>query len=138
MGIQKASFVRPARVISMIWVIISMAGALAVGMAGKAYFVDGLADTETIFMMLVLEMFPTLIAGILLSAILAAIMSTADSQLLVTSAAFANDIYASFDKKASQKKLIWVSRVTVLAVSVVALILASNPDSSVFDLVSYA
>ena len=138
MGIQKASFVRPARVISMIWVTISMAGALAVGMAGKAYFVDGLADSETIFMMLVLDMFPTLIAGVLLSAILAAIMSTADSQLLVTSAAFANDIYASFDKKASQKKLIWVSRLTVLAVSAVALVLASNPDSSVFDLVSYA
>ena len=138
MGIQRASFVRPARIISMIWVIITMAGALAVGMAGKAYFVQGLADHETVFMMLVLEMFSPVVAGILLSAILAAIMSTADSQLLVTSSAFANDIYHQFKKDASQAHLIWVSRVTVLLVSVVALALAANPNSSVFDLVSYA
>lgn len=138
MGIQKASFVRPARVISMVWVIISMLGALAVGMAGKAFYVDGLADQETIFMLLVREMFPPVIAGVLLSAILAAIMSTADSQLLVTSSAFANDIFYQFNKEAPQKKLLWVSRVTVLFVSAVALMLAANPASSVFGLVSYA
>lgn len=138
MGIQKASYVRPARIIGMIWVIISMAGALAVGMAGKAYYINGLPDHETIFMMLVLEMFNPFIAGILLSAILAAIMSTADSQLLVTSSAFANDIFYQFNKGASQKKLLWVSRITVLVVSAMALVLASNPDSSVFGLVSYA
>lgn len=138
MGIQKASYVRPARIIGMVWVIISLFGALAVGMAGKAYYVNGLADSETIFMMLVLDMFNPVISGILLSAILAAIMSTADSQLLVTSSAFANDIYYQFNKNASQQKLLWVSRVTVLAVSVMALVLASNPDSSVFGLVSYA
>lgn len=138
MGIKKASFVRPARIISMIWVIISMAGALAVGMAGKAFFVDGLADHETIFMMLVLKMFSPVIAGILLSAILAAIMSTADSQLLVTSSAFANDIYYQYHKNADQNHLINVSRITVIVVSIIALVLASNPNSSVFDLVSYA
>lgn len=138
MGIQKASFVRPARVISMVWVIISMIGALAVGMAGKAYFIDGLADNETIFMMLVRSMFHPIIAGILLSAILAAIMSTADSQLLVTSSAFANDIFYQFNKEAPQKRLLWVSRITVIFVSAVALMLAANPDSSVFTLVSYA
>lgn len=138
MGIQRASFVRPARVIAMIWVIISMAGALAVGMAGKAYFVDGLTDPETIFMMLVRSMFNPVLAGILLSAILAAIMSTADSQLLVTSSAFANDIFYHFNKNAPQKYLLWVSRVTVIVVSIIALVLASNPQSSVFSLVSYA
>ncbi len=138
MGIQKASYVRPARIIGMIWVVISLFGALAVGMAGKAYYIDGLADSETVFMMLVLDMFNPFIAGILLSAILAAIMSTADSQLLVTSSAFANDIYYQFNKNASQKNLLWVSRVTVLAVSALALVLASNPDNSVFGLVSYA
>lgn len=138
MGIQRASYVRPARIIGMIWVVISLFGALAVGMAGKAYYIDGLADSETIFMMLVLDMFNPFVAGILLSAILAAIMSTADSQLLVTSSAFANDIYYQFNKNVSQKHLLWVSRVTVLAVSALALILASNPDNSVFGLVSYA
>ena len=138
MGIEKASAVRPARIIAMIWVIISMAGALAVGMVGKIYFADGLADSETVFMMLVRALFPPVLAGILLSAILAAIMSTADSQLLVTSSAFANDIYYQFHKDAPQKQLLWVSRITVLVVSAVALFLASNPDSSVFTLVSYA
>ncbi len=138
MGIKKASFVRPARVIAMVWVIISMAGALAVGMAGRAYYTDGLADHETIFMLLVRAMFHPIMAGILLSAILAAIMSTADSQLLVTSSAFANDIYYQFNKGAPQQRLLWVSRITVLAVSIVALALAANPDSSVFGLVSYA
>lgn len=138
MGIGKASFVRPARIIAMVWVVISMIGALAVGMAGKAYFVDGLADPETIFMLLVRSMFPPLISGVLLSAILAAIMSTADSQLLVTSSAFANDIFYQFNKNAPQKNLLWVSRITVIFVSAVALMLAANPDSSVFSLVSYA
>lgn len=138
MGIGKASFVRPARIIAMVWVVISMIGALAVGMAGKAYFVDGLADPETIFMLLVRSMFPPLISGVLLSAILAAIMSTADSQLLVTSSAFANDIFYQFNKNSPQKNLLWVSRITVIFVSAVALMLAANPDSSVFSLVSYA
>lgn len=138
MGIKRASFVRPARVIAMVWVLISMAGALAVGMAGRAYYPGGLSDHETIFMMLVRAMFNPVIAGVLLSAILAAIMSTADSQLLVTSSAFANDIYYQFDKGAPQQRLLWVSRMTVMAVSVVALIMAASPDSSVFGLVSYA
>ena len=74
----------------------------------------------------------------LLSAILAAIMSTADSQLLVTSSAFANDIFYQFNKEAPQQRLLWVSRITVLFVSAVALMLAANPGSSVFGLVSYA
>ncbi|MFV0497302.1 MAG: sodium/proline symporter PutP [Candidatus Fimivivens sp.] len=138
MGIKKASFVRPARIIAMVWVLVSMIGALAVGMAGKAYYVDGLADPETIFMMLVRAMFPPVVAGVLLSAILAAIMSTADSQLLVTSSAFANDIFYQFNKEAPQRRLLWVSRITVIFVSAVALMLAANPDSSVFSLVSYA
>ncbi len=138
MGIKKASFVRPARIIAMVWVTISMAGALAVGMAGKAYYIDGLVDHETIFMMLVRAMFHPVLAGILLSAILAAIMSTADSQLLVTSSAFANDIFYQFNKEAPQQRLLWVSRITVLFVSAVALMLAANPGSSVFGLVSYA
>lgn len=139
MGIKKPSFVRPARIISMIWVIISMAGALMVGMLGKAFFADApLADSETVFMTTIQELCPPILEGILLAAILAAIMSTADSQLLVSSSAFAEDIYAAFDKKASTKKLVWISRGTVIVISVIALFIASNPDSSVFNLVSYA
>lgn len=138
MAIRKASDVRPARTIAMVWVIISMAGALAVGMLGRVYFSGGLADSETVFMQLVQTLFPPVLAGVLLSAILAAIMSTADSQLLVTASAFSNDIYYQFKPGASQTRLLWISRATVLAVSALALLLASNPNSSVFTLVSFA
>lgn len=139
MGIRKPSDVRPARIISMVWVVISMAGALMVGMLGAAYFKDApLADGETVFMNIIQELCPPILAGVLLAAILAAIMSTADSQLLVSSSAFANDIYTAFDKKASSKKLVWISRLSVVVISIIALIIANNPESKVFDLVSYA
>jgi sodium/proline symporter len=139
MGIKKPSGVRPARVISMVWVIISMAGALMVGMVGKVFFAENpLADKETVFMDSIQALCPPVLAGILLSAILAAIMSTADSQLLVSSSAFANDIYAAFDKKASDKKLMWISRGSVIVISLIAVAIASNPDSEVFGIVSYA
>lgn len=139
MGIKKPSGVRPARVISMVWVIISMAGALMVGMVGKVFFAENpLADKETVFMDSIQALCPPILAGILLSAILAAIMSTADSQLLVSSSAFANDIYAAFDKKASDKKLMWISRGSVIVISLIAVAIASNPDSEVFGIVSYA
>lgn len=139
MGIRKPSFVRPARIISIVWVVISMIGALMVGMLGKAFFADApLADGETVFMTTIQELCPPVIEGILLAAILAAIMSTADSQLLVSSSAFAEDIYAAFDKKASTKKLVWISRATVIVISVIALFIGRKPESKVFDLVSYA
>ena len=139
MGIRKPGEVRPARIISMIWVIISMAGALMVGMVGKLFFADNpLADRETVFMDSIQALCPPILTGILLSAILAAIMSTADSQLLVSSSALANDIYAVFDKKASDRKLMWISRLSVVFISLIAVVIASNPDSSVFGIVSYA
>lgn len=139
MGIRKPSEVRPARIISMIWVIISMAGALMVGMLGRAFFADApLADGETVFMNTIQALCPPIIEGILLAAILAAIMSTADSQLLVSSSAFANDIFAAFNKKASSKQLVWIARGSVVVISFVAILLALDPESKVFDLVSYA
>lgn len=138
MAVQKASFIRPARIIAMVWVLLSMGGALSVGMLGKLYFTNGLADRETVFMQMVGQLFPILLAGVLLSAILAAIMSTADSQLLVTASAFSNDLYAQFKKDATPKQLLLISRAAVVAISAVALLLASNPDNSVFDLVSFA
>ena len=80
-----------------------------------------------------------IIAGLLLTAILAAIMSTADSQLLVTSSAISEDICRTvFKNKITQKQLVWISRLSVVVIAVIALLLARNPDSSVFDLVSYA
>ncbi|MBV1787416.1 sodium/proline symporter PutP [Marinobacterium sp. D7] len=132
-----------ARRIAVIWSGLAMAGAIFVGLAGLVY-VNGhmagdIADGEKIFMVLVNAVFHPVIAGILLAAILAAIMSTADSQLLVSSSALAEDFYKQlFRRDASQKEIVMVGRIAVLALSFVALLLAFNPDSTVLGLVSYA
>ncbi len=90
-------------------------------------------------MLLVNSIFHPVVAGILLAAILAAIMSTADSQLLVSSSALAEDFYKQvFRPQASTEEIVLVGRVAVIALSIVALVLAMNPDSTVLGLVSYA
>ncbi|WMC11180.1 sodium/proline symporter PutP [Oceanimonas pelagia] len=132
-----------ARRIAVSWSLLSMAGAVLVGMVGLLYVnrhLGGeLADSETIFMVLVNAMFHPVIAGILLAAILAAIMSTADSQLLVSSSALAEDFYKRvFKPDASSESIVNVGRFAVIALSVIALLLAFNPDSTVLGLVSYA
>tara|TARA_R110001606_G_scaffold160670_2_gene304633 strand:- start:3344 stop:4840 length:1497 start_codon:yes stop_codon:yes gene_type:complete len=135
--------IKTARRIAVIWTFISMAGALLIGLVGIT-FVDSnltgnLADPEKIFMILVNAVFHPVVAGILLAAILAAIMSTADSQLLVSSSALAEDFYKQlFNKEATQKQIVNVGRFAVVAISIVALLLALNPESSVLGLVSYA
>ncbi|GAA3540481.1 sodium/proline symporter PutP [Zobellella aerophila] len=131
-----------ARRIAVSWSFLSMAGALMVGLVGLLYVQNNigeeLADAETIFMVLVNAVFHPVIAGILLAAILAAIMSTADSQLLVSSSALAEDFYKQVFPGASSKSLVNIGRFAVIALAVVALLLAMNPDSTVLGLVSYA
>lgn len=132
-----------ARRIAVVWTALSMAGAIMVGLVGLIY-VNGhptleIADGEKIFMILVNAVFHPVMAGILLAAILAAIMSTADSQLLVSSSALAEDFYKQvFKKDATPEQVVVVGRIAVVGVSVLALMLAMNPDSSVLGLVSYA
>lgn len=132
-----------ARRISVVWTALSMAGAVMIGLVGLLYvdtYLSGeLADPETIFILLVNAAFHPVIAGILLAAILAAIMSTADSQLLVSSSALAEDFYKElFNKNASQKHIVLVGRIGVVILALIAASLALNPESSVLGLVSYA
>ena len=128
-----------ARRIAVIWSAAGLLGALLVGFAAIGYFETPLEDGERAFMLLVDALFHPVIAGILLAAILAAIMSTADSQLLVSSSALAEDFYkALFRKEASQEELVWVGRFAVVIIAVIACILGLNPDSKVLELVSYA
>ncbi len=132
-----------ARRIAVTWSALSMAGAMLVGLVGLIYITNHptaeLADGEKIFMLLVNAIFHPVIAGILLAAILAAIMSTADSQLLVSSSALAEDFYKQVVKKdASTEEIVMVGRVAVILISIVALYLAMTPDSTVLGLVSYA
>lgn len=138
MAINSPGEIRRARLIAVLWVFFALGAALLVGIIGRAYM-PHLADGERIFMTLVQSVFPAFLAGILLSAILAAVMSTADSQLLVAASALSGDFYRSiFRPKASDKELVWVSRAAVMFVALIALFIARNPNSSVFDLVAYA
>lgn len=161
MAIKSSKEIKPARRIAMVWVIISLTMAVLVGMLANPYLQmimrnGGITDSvslttltgngmleggnvEKVFMVLVQNMFPTVIAGILLSAVLAAIMSTADSQLLVASSSFSSDIYNTvFNKNATEKQLLNVSRIAIIVVAVIAWVLALDPESSVFEIVAHA
>jgi sodium/proline symporter len=138
-GIKSKNDVPTARRIAVIWTGLSMLGSLGIGLFGIAYLKGGLDDTETVFMVMVNALFSPVIAGVLLAAILAAVMSTADSQLLVASSALAEDYYkAIFHKDASQERLVNVGRFAVIAIAVIATWMAMDPDSGVLSLVSYA
>lgn len=138
-GIKSKDHVPAARRIAVIWSGISMAGACLIGLAAIGYLPEGLGDNETVFMVLVDALFHPAIAGILLAAILAAVMSTADSQLLVSSSALAEDFYkALFNQDASQEQLVKVGRIAVVVIAIIATALAMDKDSKVLALVSYA
>jgi sodium/proline symporter len=140
MAIRSAKEVRKARLISMVWVVITLYGAIVVGFVGIALFgVDQpLGDPETVFIQLVQVVFNPWVAGFLLAAVLAAIMSTIDSQLLVSSSALTEDFYKTFFRRdASDKELVWVGRIAVILIAFIAILLAWN-QGSVLELVSYA
>ena len=140
MGIKSTSEVPKARLIGMVWMILSLFGAVIVGFSGIAYFADSpLQNSETVFIMFSQVLFNPWVAGFLLAAILSAIMSTVDSQLIVASSALANDFYKSlFRKNASKKEEMIVGRIAVLGIAVIAIFLGYDPDSKVLELVSYA
>ncbi|MEC8328756.1 MAG: sodium/proline symporter PutP [Pseudomonadota bacterium] len=142
MAIRSVKDLPTARRIGMSWMIVSLIGALATGFVGVVYVNQTgieLKDAETIFILLSQVLFHPLIAGFLLAAILAAIMSTISSQLLVTSSSLTEDIYkAFFNQQASQHTLVTVGRISVLAVALLAIFLAYDRDSSILSLVSNA
>jgi len=142
MSIKEPSDIPLAKNIGMSWMILSVIGSLMVGFFGLAYVsahgID-IQDSEKIFITLSQLLFNPWIAGFLLAAILAAIMSTIDSQLLVSSSVLTQDIYhAVLRKNASEKELVWVGRATVILIAVIAWALSLDANSSVLKLVSYA
>ncbi|MEN8154552.1 MAG: sodium/proline symporter PutP [Acidobacteriota bacterium] len=143
MAISSPGEIPKARKIAMGWVFFSLIAAVAVGLVGRALLLKtplvGKAASETVFMVLVNQLTNPFVGGILLAAILAAVMSTADSQLLVTSSAITEDLYkVIYKKKISEKKLVWIGRFAVIGVALVAFFIALDPDSSVLELVAYA
>lgn len=149
MAIKSSDLIKKSRIIATIWVFVTLAAAVLVGILGYIFLhsagnegllaeFTAMGDVEKIFMFLSSKLLPGIIAGIVLAAILAAIMSTADSQLLVTASSVTNDMFKLFKKDAKEKTLMWISRGTVVVVAVIAYFIALNPDSSVMGLVSYA
>lgn len=142
MGIRSNKEVKKARRIGIVWMIISYVGTFIIGTLGTVYLLPTVLNggaAETVFSETMLKLYPGFIAGIFLCAILAASMSTADSQLLSAASAVSNDIYKGiFKKDADEKKVLAVGRITVFVIAAVAFVLSLNPDSSIFGLVSYA
>jgi sodium/proline symporter len=140
-GIESVAAIPKARRIAVSWTCLTLAGASLAGIAGIGYLDPPLsgADSEKVFIQLVGLLFHPVIAGICLSAILAAIMSTADSQLLVAASALTADLYKGIiRKRATPRELMWAGRLTVILIAFIAFLLALNPESKVLDLVAYA
>ncbi len=143
MSLRSQKEVKKSAAIGISWTVLIVIFAAAVGIIGRLFLGESadIADHELVFIQMVRMLFPALISGILLAAVLAASMSTADSQLLAASSAFASDVYKPVIRKnkASDREMLWVGRLVVLAVTVVALIVAANPNTgSIMDLVSNA
>ena len=142
MAIDTVKQLRSAKKIGITWMVFTVGGAMLVGLVGIAYMENknlSIGDPETIFIFFSRTLFHPLIGGFLLSAILAAVMSTISSQLLVTSSSLTEDFYKSFLRKtAPEKELLLVSRLSVFVVAVVALLLSLNPSESILELVGHA
>jgi sodium/proline symporter len=145
MAIKKPSMVKKSAIVAIVWVVLSLAAVIVIAYFGRMLVGEALLlndDQNLVFIELSRMLFPPFIAGILLSAIVAASMSTADSQLLVASSSFTSDIYKPLiRKKASDKEVLWVGRGVVLIVAVVAYFIASSKGTgaqAIMDLVGNA
>lgn len=142
MAISSVKELKPARRIGMTWMIVSVFGALLTGLSGLVYATRNnipVDNPETIFVILSNVLFHPLITGFLLAAILAAIMSTISSQLLVTSSALTEDFYKTFLRRnATDKELVLIGRLSVLLVAIVGLLLSLTPNKTILALVGYA
>ncbi|MBR5614142.1 MAG: sodium/proline symporter PutP [Clostridia bacterium] len=132
-SIKSEKEMKKSRIIGSVWTGIILTMATIVGLVGRKYLGDNAniaSNNNLVFIEMVRAVFPAFIGGILLSAILAASMSTADSQLLASSSAFASDVYKPvFRKNASNKEMLWAGRIIVILIAIVAFIIAKNPNS---------
>ena len=140
MAVENPQKLVAARRIAMVWMVLVLLGSVATGLAGIAYFAEHpLENPETVFIALSQQLFNPWVAGIITAAILSAIMSTVDSQLLVSSSVISEDFYRVFVRpEASEKELLMVSRGAVIAIALLAMVIASDRESRVLELVSYA
>lgn len=142
MAIRKESELKASRRIAMVWVVISLAVAVFIGLIGRHLFPTEhltAAAAENIFITLSTNFLPPLLAGFVMAGILAATISSSDSYLLIAASAFAKNIYqGTFKKKATDKEVMLISRITLLAIAVIAMIIALDENSVIFNIVSFA
>jgi len=130
MSLESQKSLKKSAKIGITWTTLIVIFSVAAGCIGHLLLGD-IADSSTVFIQMVRKLFPALISGVLLSAILSAAMSTADSQLLAASAAFASDVYKPVIRKnkATDKEMLWAGRFVVLAIAIIAVVIASDPNS---------
>ncbi len=152
MAIRKESELKMSRRIAMVWVVISLGVAVFIGIMGRAAYgamleanpdaVGVLATrsgVENIFIVLSESFLPPILAGLVMAGILAATISSSDSYLLIAASAFSKNIFQGVvRKKASDRQVMWVSRITLLVIATVAMIIALDEESSIFNIVSFA
>jgi sodium/proline symporter len=130
MSIEKPSMVKKSATVAIIWVVLSLAATCFIAYLGRMFLAEELLTIgaqKTVFIVFARRLFPAFIAGVLMAAIIAASMSTADSQLLVASSSFTSDIYKPIIRKdASEKEILWVGRLVVLIVAVIGYFIASS------------
>ncbi|NLC73554.1 MAG: sodium/proline symporter PutP [Ruminococcaceae bacterium] len=129
MSVRSDKDVKRSAAIGISWTVLILIFSVGAGLVGRMFLSD-LSDSSIVFISMVRKIFPPVVCGILLSAILAAAMSTADSQLLTAASAFASDVYKPiFRKDASNKEMLWAGRIVVMLIAIVAVIIAAAPGS---------
>ena len=142
MAIRHEDELKRSRRIATVWVVISLTIAVFIGVLGRALYPTALAtssEAENVFILLSTNLLPPLIAGFVMAGILAATISSSDSYLLIAASAFAKNIYHGlFRKKASDKEVLNISRLTLLVIAIVAIVIALDENSVIFTIVSFA
>ncbi len=142
MAIRKEEELKTSRRIAMVWVVISLSVAVFIGIAGRYIFPAAhltASDAENIFITLSQNFLPPILAGLVMAGILAATISSSDSYLLIAASAFAKNIYQGIAKKdATDKQVMTMTRITLLAITVIACFIALDEDSVIFKIVSFA
>lgn len=142
MAIRSEHELTHSRRIATVWVLISLTVAVIIGFMGRALFPTGLttaSEAENIFILLSTHLLPPVLAGLVMAGILAATISSSDSYLLISASAFAKNIYQGlFHKTASDQRVLWVSRITLLAITGIAIVMALDENSVIFTIVSFA
>ncbi len=142
MAIRKEKELKMSRRIATVWVVISLAVAVFIGIVGRDLFPTELltkSDAEGIFITLSTNFMPPLLAGFVMAGILAATISSSDSYLLISASAFAKNIYKDVMKKnATDKQVLTMTRITLLAIAIIGMVIAIDEDSVIFQIVSFA